>query len=652
MKRKQNRTVERALRHACCGAVLPILFVLSGCGGGGASGELETWTMKPMDLEIVVEKGGTVAAAENVEVRCKVMGQSRIIYLIPEGTQVKEGDTLVKLDSSDLEDNLTKQEIAYQTALANKIQAEEMLEIQKSQNESNIAQAKLQLEFAIMDFKKYTGFVGDLPGFSEALKADLNPKETNGFGEDPKKKTGRDLPGTADAKPAVAPAKSPEIQMDFETFFEKSLDAYTFGDAAQLWRQQDSNLKLAKSKFKIAEYNKEGSEELFKKDFISKTKRDADVLDFDTSKINQTKAEEDLRLLQMFTHPMNLKQYISDLNEKLLELDRVRRKARAELSKAVADLRSMEAKFENEQRLKDKLEMQVVNCTIKAETPGLVVYARPRSRYRSEDLIEEGTQVYERQQLISLPNLSKLVVDLQVHESKISLVKAGQQADVTFESLQGETLRGTVQRVAILPDNVHRFMNPNLKVYNVKVAIDESNGLDLKPGLTAAVKIYVDRVPNVLCAPIQAVVVRGSYRFVQVAEGGERGRREVKVGKYNDMYVEIKSGLKAGERILMTPKIEEIKEDGEDGEGDEKKGADESRFKPVDNVPGGGPSSGGPAAGQGRSRQGGSRPAGMSGSRGSGERERSGGGMSRPSGGGGRSGRSGGGRSPRGNPSS
>lgn len=85
----------------------------------------------------LVEKGnfvhditerGTVESASNIEVRCQVQAQgsagTRILEIVPEGTYVKEGDLVCRLDSSALENDSLKQESVVENANAAKIQAE------------------------------------------------------------------------------------------------------------------------------------------------------------------------------------------------------------------------------------------------------------------------------------------------------------------------------------------------------------------------------------------------------------------------------------------------------------------------------------------------------------------------------------------------
>ena len=88
--------------------------------GGSASSSGETAdstsyvlaTVERGDLAVEVTDRGNLESASNVEHRCEVEGRvgggtsggTTMLWIIEEGTQVKEGELLVELDSSNLED--------------------------------------------------------------------------------------------------------------------------------------------------------------------------------------------------------------------------------------------------------------------------------------------------------------------------------------------------------------------------------------------------------------------------------------------------------------------------------------------------------------------------------------------------------------------
>lgn len=130
-----------------------------------------TTRVKKGPLTITVSEGGTLEAHNQVIIKDKVRGSRTIIYLIDEGTHVKKGDLLVQLDASDLTDGLVDQEIDVENAQAALVKASQELEITKSQNKSDIADAKQTYEFAQVDLHKYLD--GEYPQDLKQAKSDI-----------------------------------------------------------------------------------------------------------------------------------------------------------------------------------------------------------------------------------------------------------------------------------------------------------------------------------------------------------------------------------------------------------------------------------------------------------------------------------------------
>lgn len=111
--------------------------------------------VEPRNLTITVSESGTIKARDVVTVRSRVEGRHSILSLIPEGTIVEEGDVLVELDASDLEERKLDQEMSVENAESNFIQAREGLEVMRNRAEAAIEQAELDYQFAKEDLEHY-----------------------------------------------------------------------------------------------------------------------------------------------------------------------------------------------------------------------------------------------------------------------------------------------------------------------------------------------------------------------------------------------------------------------------------------------------------------------------------------------------------------
>jgi len=134
--------------------VLVILLIVSNLGGQeSTSGEY--YTVKRGDFLVTIVEGGTLEAVREVVIRNDVEGTSRVIYIVPEGSTVTNGQLLVELDTGEAEEKVNEQEIAFEKAKASYIQAEKNLEIEKSVIQSAIDAAELKVEFADIELDKF-----------------------------------------------------------------------------------------------------------------------------------------------------------------------------------------------------------------------------------------------------------------------------------------------------------------------------------------------------------------------------------------------------------------------------------------------------------------------------------------------------------------
>ena len=135
-------------------AVILIIALIIGSGNGDADTALNH-TVKRGDFVISIVEGGTLEAVNEVVVKNTIDGDSRIIWLIPEGTYVKKDDLLVEFDTGEAEKNVEEQRVEFESRQAALVKAENDLIITRSTSESDISTAKLDVEFATMDLEKF-----------------------------------------------------------------------------------------------------------------------------------------------------------------------------------------------------------------------------------------------------------------------------------------------------------------------------------------------------------------------------------------------------------------------------------------------------------------------------------------------------------------
>ncbi|GAB5389261.1 MAG: hypothetical protein Alpg2KO_22290 [Alphaproteobacteria bacterium] len=151
------------------------LIVSSAGEGRTATAEMPTYAAQKRDLLITIKEAGQLKAKDQIVLKSEVSGQAAILSLVSEGTRVEKGDLLVELDSSNLQDELTEQEIRVQNAETGFIQAREQLAITRSAGESSVEQAENDLRFARSDLEVYK--TGDAPRALMELQSNISLAE-------------------------------------------------------------------------------------------------------------------------------------------------------------------------------------------------------------------------------------------------------------------------------------------------------------------------------------------------------------------------------------------------------------------------------------------------------------------------------------------
>lgn len=454
----------RALRRGGTFTSLLISLVVVGICGGigyyvyfGQDDEIDTSDLitdvvikGPFD-HIVLEQG-EIESSSNIEVICQVKsmgggsgGGTSILWVIDEGTAVKEGDKLVELDSSQLEQMLDDDAVRVIAA------------------EANVTTAKAAVEQAVISRQEYLEGV-----FMTDERAIQNEK------------------------------------------------------------------LIAEQEVIKAEKALESSRRLVAKGLIKSLQLDADKFAVAKARNDLEAADGRLKVLQNLTRKKMLVQFDSDI------------------ASARAQLTAYQSELASEKKQLAETKEQIKSCVLFAPAAGVVVHA---NRYSSrggnaEFVVEAGATVRERQELIRLPDPTKMQVECNINESRITLIKQGMAVKIFVSSIPGLVLKGRVTKVNnyAVPGS---FMSSSIKEYAVFIDILDPPPV-IRTGMTAEVEIFVEQLDNAIQMPIEGLYEHDN-KMLALVKTGEKSfeSREVKIGATNDTMVTIKEGLKENEVVVL-----------------------------------------------------------------------------------------------------
>lgn len=237
--------------------------------------------------------------------------------------------------------------------------------------------------------------------------------------------------------------------------------------------------------------------------------------------------------------------------EARLELELAQLNFQAKLDQIKSDVTKAELEVQRSQDKVETAQRELDQMSINAPIPGMVVYLEIW-KGSSMSKVQEGDAPWSGQGIVNLPDLSEMIVKATVSEVDASKVDSGQTALITLDAIPGQVFNGIVSKKGTLA----RRKDPSSKinVFDVEIAIQDESEL-LKPGMSASARIIIDRVPEVVSVPLEAVFEKDGETVVYLEN---KKRRKVEVGRRNDMSIEIKSGLNDGETIcLIDPTLDE-----------------------------------------------------------------------------------------------
>ncbi len=152
--------------------------------------------------------------------------------------------------------------------------------------------------------------------------------------------------------------------------------------------------------------------------------------------------------------------------------------------------------------------------------------------------------------VITMADLSQLELDFYLDETDWGLVAVGNQAEISFDALPDQIFPGRVTRV-----DAKLYESNNISAVRGIVQLDSAlDGFELPIGTSATIDIIHARVEQAVLVPIEALheTVPGEF-VVFLVENGTLTQRAVEIGLQDQLYAEVKSGLKAGEVVSTDP---------------------------------------------------------------------------------------------------
>jgi RND family efflux transporter MFP subunit len=272
----------------------------------------------------------------------------------------------------------------------------------------------------------------------------------------------------------------------------------------------------------------------------------------------QTRAGYDVQRAKLDTGAKELLSPV-EAQERDLALDNAQEKLRATNQKVASSRTSASADLQSAQQKRDKAmaEMQeaernLQGMMVKAPVTGIITLGqnwRAGGNFNSPPDFREGDRVWPGAQIAEIPDMATAFLDARVDEAERGRLQVGQAALVKVDAIPDKELTGTVSEISTLasPDFTSY---PPVRSFSVIVKLAQIDSR-LRPGMSATVRVVVDRVPKTTLVPAAGVFMKGGRSVVYVVAGNDFEERVIEVARRNTEQVAVARGLSAGEQVAL-----------------------------------------------------------------------------------------------------
>ena len=485
------------------GGLLLTIVIGAAMHRGGAATAVTTGVVQPKTVVVKLPENGVVSLPQTATIAAQTSGNiTRVVA--HEGERVKAGDLLMKLDDRQISATVSRDAATLAQAEAALKKAQQTAAVAPDTNVQTVAQAQQNLLAA-----------------RAKLQADVNGKREG------------QLTGAVGGIAGLG-----------------------ISGQSQLVQQQQA-LDVAKSQLVTAKEKYDGDQELYKINALPRQQLDADKAAYQQALAGEVAAQQQYDLTKQ-----QLRDNAGQLDSQILSDRHALDSATAALASAQlqaaqntasVDVRSAAASVDSAQAQLQFDSQQLADTEVKAPFDGVIqtIGTTPSANGGSPVQLAVGDAIQPGQILFTIAGAGPMIVKAQVDEQDIINVRIGQHAFISGEDFPGQTIVGTVIRIApvVIAQNQGTTAAKNVET---TVALSKIYPF-LRDGMSADVDIVTGKAANALTVPLSAVVTEGKKHYVFVVKDKVLKKVAVTQGLANDTDVVISAGLHAGDSVVTMP---------------------------------------------------------------------------------------------------
>ncbi len=221
---------------------------------------------------------------------------------------------------------------------------------------------------------------------------------------------------------------------------------------------------------------------------------------------------------------------------------------------ATADLAGAIRKRDKAKADLEKAESSLDALTLRSSTGGIITLL-PNSRARTSGsrggapVFREGDRLWSGASVAEIPDLSTIQATAPVFEAERGQIELGQPVLMRVEAVPDKEHKGVVRAISPIT-KVDYTTYPYRKSFEMNIDFTEPDPR-LKPGMTGAIQVEVERLPDSLMIPADAVFEKEGRIVAYVAASNGYEERTLRLSHRNSQSVRVTEGLMRGERVTL-----------------------------------------------------------------------------------------------------
>lgn len=164
-------------------------------------------------------------------------------------------------------------------------------------------------------------------------------------------------------------------------------------------------------------------------------------------------------------------------------------------------------------------------------------------------LINVGDYLVPSTPIAKFQDLEDIRLKLPINELDLPKITMNSKVDIVFDAYPEKIYKGKITWMSEASVSDAQ----NVQTFPIKVKFENTNYL-IKPGMSGDAEITVSEKKGVLAVPLGSIIKKDNKIYVSILEKDKPKDVEIKAGISTLEYLEVKSGIKEGDKIIIEPK--------------------------------------------------------------------------------------------------